>query len=67
MAWLVANVGRDGMALTSRLSTWLWDERGPALWGPSRACDRCDGGSRNGPRVAEKPRGRGGAEWLHTG
>jgi len=21
-----------GMALASRLSTWLWDERGPALW-----------------------------------
>ena len=39
----------------------------PALGGPSRACDRCDGGSRNGPRVGGRPRGRGDAEWLHTG
>src|SRR6266540_87135 len=46
-ARLAATVGRDGMVLTSGLSTWLWGERGPALWGPSRACDRCDGGSRN--------------------
>ena len=32
--WLAAKAGPDWMALTSRLSTWLWDERGPALWGP---------------------------------
>lgn len=41
--------GRD--ALTSRPSRALGCRRarGPALWGPSRACDRYDGGSRNGP------------------
>src|SRR5438552_15868499 len=54
-ARLAANVGRDGMALTSRLSTCLWDERGLPL-GPPRASDRWAGGHRDGARLAGRPR-----------
>jgi hypothetical protein len=45
-------------ALTSCEKTGLWDERRPALRGPSRACDWCDGRRRTGPRLAGRTHGR---------